>query len=84
MLKNNKVFVYPDGVNLFLFYYLVGESPKISTQMELFTIYAVTKSSRPELFVVSSSRPGEFILRMAHRWSATEKVYKQKCCQIDQ
>lgn len=59
-----------------LLYYLVGESPNISTETNLFTAsygaHVLTKSSGPERFVVSSSRPGQLAVNMS-QWSAKEK-----------
>lgn len=37
--------------------YLVGESPIISSETELFMASTVMTSSRPELYVVGNSRP---------------------------
>lgn len=47
-----------------LYLYLVGELSKIYS---IYDVHALTKSSRPELLVVSIIRPRELSVRTAHR-----------------
>lgn len=48
-------------------------------------MHRLTKSSRAEIFLVSNSGPGEWLMKMAQDVAQKEKnrAYEQKGCPID-